>query len=284
MLGKIVEFAKKEKRLRAVILNGSRVNPNAPQDIFQDYDVVFVTEDVPYYMENREWIPTFGEIMILQTPDAMSSPEQGEMSGKFTYLMQFMDGERIDLTFYQAEKVQGMVHDSLSKVLLDKDGILPDLPEPGDQDYITKRPSEKEFMDCCNEFWWVSTYIAKGLWRRELPYAKAMFDGPVRDMLVLMLKWQIGMRHSFSVDSGKNGKYFQSYLDPEMYGQLLQTYSDGEYENIWEALFVMGGLFRRAAHELAEELGFRYPEEDDLNVTAYLNHVRKLPSDANRMY
>ncbi|MDN4074025.1 aminoglycoside 6-adenylyltransferase [Fictibacillus terranigra] len=286
MLAKIIKFANKEKRIRAVILNGSRVNPNAPKDIFQDYDVVFITEDVAYYIENRNWIRPFGEIMIMQTPDAMAmgTAELGEISGKYTYLMQFMDGMRIDLTFYPAGKVQDLVHDSLSKVILDKDGILPELPEPSDQDYITKCPSEREFLDCCNEFWWVSTYIAKGLWRKELPYAKAMFDGPVRNMLILMLKWQIGLRHDFSVDSGKHGKYFKSYLEPEMYGQLLQTYSDGQYENIWEALFEMGRLFRRTSQDLAGRLGFRYAEDEDHHVTAYLRHVRHLPFDAEKMY
>ncbi|MED2971902.1 aminoglycoside 6-adenylyltransferase [Fictibacillus sp. B-59209] len=284
MLGKIGEFAKKEKRIRAVILNGSRVNPNVPPDIFQDYDVLFVTKDVPYYIKNRSWISSFGEIMIMQTPDAMGTRELWGTNEKFTYLMQFMDGERIDLTFYSEEKVQDMVHDSLSKVVLDKDGIFPDLPESSNRDYITNRPSEKDFSDCCNEFWWVSTYIAKGLWRRELPYAKAMFDGPVRDMLVLMLKWHIGMRHDFSVDSGKHGKYFMFLLKPEQYDQFVKTYTDGEYENMWEALFEMGSLFRKAAFELADCLGFSYPYEEDQKVTAHLKYIRHLPADTNRMY
>ena len=40
MMDLILSTAKEDERIRAVCLEGSRVNPNAPRDIFQDYDVV----------------------------------------------------------------------------------------------------------------------------------------------------------------------------------------------------------------------------------------------------
>jgi hypothetical protein len=48
MLDLIVDTAKCDKRIRAAIMNGSRANPNAPRDIFQDFDIVYlVTEPIP---------------------------------------------------------------------------------------------------------------------------------------------------------------------------------------------------------------------------------------------
>ena len=38
----ILGFAKTDERVRGVILNGSRANPNAPRDKYQDYDIVYV--------------------------------------------------------------------------------------------------------------------------------------------------------------------------------------------------------------------------------------------------
>ncbi|MFJ7747632.1 aminoglycoside 6-adenylyltransferase [Peribacillus sp. NPDC097295] len=29
-----------------------------------------------------------------------------------------------------------------------------------------KKPSAEFFTECCNEILWVSTYVAKGLWRQ----------------------------------------------------------------------------------------------------------------------
>ena len=40
MLDLIVGIAREDKCIRAVIMNGSRANPNAPRDFFQDFDIV----------------------------------------------------------------------------------------------------------------------------------------------------------------------------------------------------------------------------------------------------
>ncbi|HGC6642695.1 TPA: aminoglycoside 6-adenylyltransferase, partial [Streptococcus agalactiae] len=39
----VLNIANRDKRIEAVLLNGSRANPNVPKDDFQDYDIVFVT-------------------------------------------------------------------------------------------------------------------------------------------------------------------------------------------------------------------------------------------------
>ena len=49
MLALILGFAQADDRIRVVVMNGSRVNPNVEKDIFQDYDIrYFVTEVEPF--------------------------------------------------------------------------------------------------------------------------------------------------------------------------------------------------------------------------------------------
>jgi len=283
MLDLILSTARQDERIRAVIMNGSRLNPNAPRDPFQDFDIVyFVTEMAPF-VRNREWIKRFGELMILQMPEDMQDPPPSE-DGGFGYLMQFTDGNRIDLGIYPLEKLHEHLDDSQSLLLLDKDGIIPPFPPASDKDYLPKPPTAKTFADCCNEFWWVSPYVAKGLWREELTYAKSMLDGAVREQLMKMLTWQIGVKTQFSVSPGKLGKYFQQYLEPELWELLLRTYADASYEHTWEALFTMGDLFRITALGVAEHFGFEYNHGEDERVSAHLRHVRSLPRDAQEMY
>ena len=45
MMDLILGVAKKDERIRAVYMNGSRTNPNAARDILQDYDIVYVVEE-----------------------------------------------------------------------------------------------------------------------------------------------------------------------------------------------------------------------------------------------
>ncbi len=283
MLELIVATARDDERIRAAIMNGSRANPHAPRDPFQDFDIVFFVADVAPFRYNYEWIERFGEIMIMQMPEDMRDPPPSN-DGGFVYLMQFTDGNRIDLGIYPLSKLGELTKDSLSRLLLDKDGVVGPLAPASECAYFPKPPTAKAFSDCCNEFWWVCSYVAKGLWREEIIYAKHMLDRVVREQLMKMLAWHIGNKTQFACNAGAFGKYYQHYLEPELWAMLEKTYADSRYEHTWEALFTMCALFRKVALPIAEQYGFAYPHEDDRRVSAHLQHVRCLPKDAKAMY
>ncbi|HHY55028.1 MAG TPA: aminoglycoside 6-adenylyltransferase [Chloroflexi bacterium] len=282
MLDLILGIARADDRIRAVIMNGSRTNPNAPRDPFQDYDIVYLVKDVAPFRRNLAWITRFGELMIVQTPDDMGDAPAPTYS--YSYLMQFMDGNRIDLTLYPLDRLAELTRDSLSRLLLDKDGLVTPFPPPSDRDYLPRPPTAQQFSDCCNEFWWVSTYVAKGLWREEITYAKAMHDQVVRVELLKMLTWWVGVETNFAYSVGKEGKYLHRWLAPELWRQLLATYADADVARSWEALFATCALFRRVARPVAAHFGYPYPQEDDARVSAYLAHVRNLPRHAQSIY
>jgi aminoglycoside 6-adenylyltransferase len=216
-------------------------------------------------------------------PEEMQSPPPiGD--GRFVYLMQFTDGNRIDLTIFPLGKLREMERDRPSVLLLDKDGILEPLPSAIDSAHLVKPPDAKEFADCCNEFWWLCPYVAKGLWRAEITYAKLMMDDVVRAQLIKMLAWHIGVKSGFTSNSGRLGRHFQRYLKPEIWEMLLKTYSDAGEVHTWDALEAMCRLFRITATEVAEFCGFDYPHGDDERVSAHLKHVRSLPRDAKTIY
>ena len=283
MLDLIMDTAKNDDRIRAVLLNGSRTNPDARRDIFQDFDITYFVTEVSSFRDDPAWISRFGELMILQMPEAMEDPPPMN-DGHFAYLMQFSDGNRIDLTLFPLDRLGEFERESLTLLLLDKDGFLEPFPPPSERDYLPHPPTPKAFWDCCNEFWWVCPYVAKGLWREEIIYAKTMLDQPVREQLMKMLVWYIGIKTEFSCNPGKHGRYFQQYLEPEVWDMLQKTYADASYDNTWEALFTMCNLFRRIALPIAEHFGFDYPHGDDKRVSVHLEHVRFLPKDAKEMY
>ncbi|MBN1667713.1 MAG: aminoglycoside 6-adenylyltransferase [Anaerolineales bacterium] len=283
MLNLILTTAREDERIRAVILNGSRANPNARVDIFQDFDVVFVVPETDSFKQDLNWIDRFGELMILQLPEEMQDPPPAE-DGCQVYLMQFMDGNRIDLTLFPLARLDRLERDSLSILLLDKDGLIEPFPPPDERDYLPQPPTAKQFSDCCNEFWWVSAYAAKGLWRREFLYARTNLDEYMRTQLMKMLVWLIGMRTNFERSPGKLGKHFKTYLTVAEWEQLMRTYADANYEHTWDALESMAKLFRQSALLVAEHFDLAYPYQDDARVWAHLQHVRRLPPDATQMY
>lgn len=269
MMELILQVAEKDERVRAVAMNGSRTNVNVPKDDFRDYDIVYLVTDLKSFLRNPDWVNVFGKRIIMQTPEdmAMFPPELG---GRFTYLMLFEDGNRIDLMLIPIEeKEMYCSEDRLTVILLDKDGIMPKLSEPTDKDYWVKKPSAEFFADCCNEFWWVSTYVAKGLWREEILYAYDHLNS-VRKMLLTMLEWKVGIETNFSVSIGKNSKYLKCYLDQDNWERLMNTYPCGDYEQVWDSLFETIDLFEQVALEVASILGYHYPIEDASKVRQYL--------------
>ena len=265
----LIDFAKKDERVRAVLLIGSRANPNTTTDPYQDFDIVYIVNQLQTFTNDHSWVDVFGERVIMQLPDEMSFGERRDEG--FGYLMLFKDGNRIDLTLFPLNKVRkDYWPDSLTLCWLDKDNLFEYLPKPTDKDYLIKKPSEKEFQDTCNEFWWVSGYVVKGLLRNEITYAKEMVESVVRPMFMKIVEWYIGVKTDFSVSFGKAGRFMKEYLSKEEYEFILQTYSDQQTENNWNSLFKMTELFSQFANEVAVGLGSKYNLKEEGNVRSYL--------------
>jgi aminoglycoside 6-adenylyltransferase len=272
MIDLILQTAQKDDRIRAVTLNGSRANPSAPRDKYQDYDIVYFVRDLPSFLNEPTWIDLFGKRIMLQRPETMREPIG---DGRMTYLMLFEDGTRIDLTLIPLEKLDELLErDSETIPLLDKDGILPHFPTASDSDYHIKPPSKLDYECTCNNFWWCCQNVAKGICRDELPYALGMLNDILRVELHRAIEWRIGIDTNFGASAGKMGKYYGRYLSDRHFGMYKVTYPAARAASIWNALFVMCDLFRELAVEAGAHLGFEYPSRDDAGMTAYLEALR----------
>ena len=276
----ILNIAKQDEGIRAVYMNGSRTNPNVPRDIFQDYDVVYVVTDTKPYRENKDWIDLFGERLYMQYPD--EHPDYpSDKENFYGWLMQFRDGSRIDLHVESISHAkENILNDKLCKILLDKDNLLPEIPESTDEDYRVKSPSKEQYLCTCNEFWWCLNNVAKGLWRQEIPYAQDMLNYNVRKQLEKMLSWKIGVDTDFSVSVGKSAKYMYRWLSEEEWRRYLTTYANGTVEECWEAVFRMCDLFEEVAVYVGEKLDYEYNRDEAEGGRKFLEYVKELPKDA----
>lgn len=281
----IVGTAKADDRVRAVYMNGSRTNKNVPRDIFQDYDVVYVvTENKPFY-EDKNWIDIFGERLYMQLPYELdrSVGMDVDFDKCYAWLMQLADGNRVDLTVRPTWDC-GIEDDKLCRILLDKDGILPDIPEATDEDLLIKKPTAAEFYAACNEFWWCMNNVAKGLWREEVPYVHDMINHCVRPQVVKILSWKIGFDTDFTVSAGKSAKYMYKWLEPAVWRRFLDTYSGSDISEIWRSVFAMCDIVDEFAPKIAEKLQTEYDTTTAKNSRMWLEKVQKLPKNAKEIF
>lgn len=259
MIQVILEVAQQLPQVEAVALSGSRGNPDAPVDIFQDYDVIYLVSELTPLLKDRSWLKNFGEQLIMQTPEEMSlfPPELGS---RFTFLMLFKDGVRVDLMLCPVADKDLLLEDPFVVPLHDPQGLLSDFPAPSDTLFWVTPPSRAEFSDCCNQFWWVSTYVVKGLWRNELFYATDHLYESCQKELLRLLSWQVGATHDFKVSVGKNYKYLPDYLEEGTIMSLNELRDFSSRQQIWRSLFATQSLFHEHARQLADQLGFDYDE------------------------
>lgn len=278
----ILGYARRDERVRAVILNGSRANPQAVPDRLRDFDVVFlVTEVEPY--KTGDISREFGEILVMERTD------ESELFGDHlphcaNYLMQFADGNRIDLTVARREDYPGYCFDDrLSLVLLDKDGFLPQLPPPNDSSHHLRCPGISLFEECRTEFWWTAPYVSKALLRNQLSLAQNLLETCTRAMLRLMLGWLSGGEHGFARSPGKCGDALEGYLPPGFWERYQGTYARWNRDELWKALFTACALFTEASARAAKLLGFPFNGTLDQNVTEFLHTtqpvVARLPQE-----
>ncbi|MBR4605475.1 MAG: aminoglycoside 6-adenylyltransferase [Lachnospiraceae bacterium] len=284
MMELIMRTAREDARIRAVYMNGSRTNPNAPKDIFQDYDIVYVVEETGSFIKDREWIRRFGDILFMQYPDE-SPDEPSDKENSYGWLMIFTDGNRLDLTVKSIPHAQeNVLEDRLCRILLDKDGILPPIPEASEETYFVKKPSREQYAAVCNEFWWCLNNIAKGLWRNEVTYAQDMLNFVVRKQLERMLSWKIGELTGYSVSIGKSGKYMRQWLSEEEWQKYLDTYCGASVNEMWKAVETMCRLFYEVSRWVAEHNGFSFDQQEADHSFGYFTAVRKMDQNATSIF
>ena len=269
MLDLILNIAKQDKNIKAVCMNGSRVNVKIQPDIHQDFDIVYIVENLEDIIADLEWINQFGNRIITQFPEAQDL-YPSELEERYPILMLFDDYNRIDLTLLSKNKLsEYLVEDKLIKILLDKDNLLPKNNSVSEASYWISKPYQKLFDECINEFYWVSTYVMKGIWRNELLYLIDHLN-ICRRMLLLMLAWDKGYKFDFQVNFGKSFKYLPNYLGSNKNSELTSTYPHLNTNEIKEALYKMTEMFDYAAVMVSKKCKLNYDTENYAEVKKYI--------------
>jgi aminoglycoside 6-adenylyltransferase len=279
----ILSFAKNDNCIRVVTMEGSKLNKNAPVDKFQDFDIAFVVKDMEKYKNNDNWLNVFGKIIIMQKPEAMPMfpPDWLRKCNKFSYLMTFEDGNKIDLTLVPFDELKYYFEesDSLLKVLLDKDNICPPINEPSDIDFHVKMPSEEFVDNCCNEFWHLTIYATKGLCRNELLYAIKHLN-LLKEQMLTMISWKVGIETEFSISVGKAYKYLDKYVSEGTWETIMERYKNDTINNVWDSLIMCCNLFQETTNYVSTKLNYKCPGYNK-NVINYIKRYFPLNKAEN---
>lgn len=241
----------KTLQVKAVAMSGSRTNPKAPKDEFQDYDVVYVVYDIDNLTSDLSWLDQFGKRIIEQ---------EVTLGHRRLYLMLFEDGNRIDLTLCPKDHIQEWVDSEADYTVLKDEKGLFESYSPSPERFWIHTASETDFKNSCNEFWWVSAYVVKGICRNQVIYATDHLYGICQQELLKVLVWQVAADKG-TVDIGKNYKYLFNYLPAEKEKEFSNILDFSSLDKITQSLFATMELFHEEAQSLAQKMGFDYDKE-----------------------
>lgn len=272
MMDLIMKKAIEDDRIRAVTMDGSRANKNAVHDQYSDFDIVYVVTDVREFTKDKKWINYFGDILIVQYPmDWFAHPYDYESHETFAYLIQFADGNRIDLTLVDIKHIENEKSNNEPRVvLLNKDNFEELVPVDHEEAFFIKPPTQMEFYNTCNEFRWLSIYITKGLCREEFYYAKYSYEVLIMEMFMKMLNWKIGIEHNFNITTGNHSKYLKRFLSTNEMKRVQGIFPNGEYEDMWQKLFLMYDYFHELELEVSSHFDFVCDKEEIYRVKNFL--------------
>ena len=266
MMNLILQIAETLK-VEAVAISGSRTEDRAPKDEFQDYDVVYIVEDLDGLTADLAWLEEFGKRIIEQ---------HNVLDHRRLYLMLFEDANRIDLTLCPKDHINEWVDSEAGfTVLVDEKGLFESY-SPSLGRYWTNPARAIDFEKSCNEFWWVSAYVVKGICRKQVIYATDHLYGICQQELLKILAWQVASDRGV-IDIGKNYKYLFNYLPSEKEKEFSVLLDFSSVDKITQSLLATIQLFHQEAKSLAQKMSFKYEKEVAEKMMRYaeeklLNH------------
>lgn len=274
----LIAWGESQADVRALILTSTRAQPDANIDQFSDYDVIVMTENVSDRYHHRDWLSSFGEVVI-DWWDPLETLPGTELltTGNIVY---YPGTRKIDFSLWPVEMSARITKelpaelDAGYRVLLDKDSLTDRWSAPTYLAYPTTLPDAETYLDMINSFFIGVPYVATALARGEMLPAKWVLDYDMRyEYLLPMLEWYAAARKGEPVRVGNHGKGLQKLLPASIWARLEQTYAGMNIAENRAALNAMVRLFRDIAIEVGAAIGARYDEELHDRV---MNHVQNL--------
>jgi aminoglycoside 6-adenylyltransferase len=294
-----------QQDVRAVLVVGSRARADHPADPFSDLDLVVIANDPARYLDAADWLGAMGTVWV-------TFLEATAVGGGRERRVLFAGGHDVDFAIFptslfrhlarllwlrrlrpahalvarddrrraeEALAAFGSVLRRGVRVLLDKDGAATqvvraarDLPAP-----VAAPPSEPEFLEAVNDFWYHALWTAKKLRRGELWTAHGCLDGSMKDLVLRVLGWQARATWGADYDTWHDGRFLEEWAAPRAVAGLRDAYAHYDGDDMRRALAATMDLYRSVATDTAERLGYPYPTEADEHVTRLVTGLLARP-------
>ena len=265
MTAAVTDWAREREDVRVLLLVGSHARTEVAADRWSDLDLIFIVDDPQQYHEDASWIEEFGVPLVT----FLEPKPDGHSNRRVLY----ETGEEVDFVFFPAsvlgrfgasESVAALLSRGY-RLLIDRTGIG-DALERSAARPRPSGPSQPDFDQLANDFWYQALWTAKKLRRGEVFTALECLDGHMKARLVTLVGWHARSLDP-SVDTWHDGRFVERWADPGALAALEKAYAHYDVRDVaralWETIDLWQGLEEETASRLGFELGL---DHDDLRA------------------
>ena len=253
VLSKLERWGTQNDNVRAMILTSSRVSKSSKPDKLSDYDVELIVKDL-HLFNSDDWLDYFGQTLV-KWP--LMPRNAGFAPGSLTRLVVFKDFPRVDFQIIDNQHFDSTDYNNGYKIIIDKDNIESKIVHPTLKKYIVTKPTEREFYETVDGFYWDLPYIAKSLRRGETAFARYMLLSAIRyESFERMLSWYVGLSNNWSINYGVHGRNLEKLMDIDFENEINSISATSEKKEIWQATLSMVDIFDRMSQEVGTQLGY----------------------------
>lgn len=275
LIERFVAWAQTRPDIRTAIVLGSRARVDRPADEWSDLDIVILVTDPKPYLTSADWLRHIDSFWITFVEPTATG---GEMERRVL----FNGGLDVDFSVIPCAKVEQMIQHGVpsevaevfrrgKRVLLDRDGLAARLNRLSMQPAPSRPPTQSEFLESINDFWYHAVWTAKKLRRGELWTARSCCDGYMKRLLLKAVECHAQVLNGSDYDTWHNGRFLEQWADPRVLEGLRGAFAHYDQEDIGRALIATMDLFRWLAKEIAQYLGYPYPNPADERATELVN-------------
>lgn len=255
---KILNCAKCDTDIKAIVAIGSSTRDIVKADEFSDLDLIVVTNNINKWFSG-EYPELFGSISISFIEDTLGG-------GKEIRCI-YDDDKDVDMIIFTPEQFETGIKNGTAEFVMNRGyRILYDSCDCYNliNQHIKKvihKPemSQDKFTNIVNDFYFHNIWAYKKLLRGEMWSAKMCIDAYLKNYLLQMI--ELYYSNIKGVDVWHNGRFLDKWIDRPVLEKLKGCFAHYDCTDMKNALVNTHKLFSELSNKIAQEQELIYPKK-----------------------
>jgi len=264
---RIVEWAKDQPTIQAVLLIGSRARLDHPADLWSDLDLLIFANDLQPYTDSA-WLPEIGDVLL----HILDSTGRGDPE----WIVVFSDGLKADFAFVQIPEYLINHKVSIQSPLVMTEEYheiygrgsicLMDRYNPAVENQLIafqisrpEIPSQEQISDFIQRLLIEALRTAKFIRRKDVWRATKSCNILVQHHLLTLVEWQARATRGLDIDTWYEGRFLEDWAAAWFIDMLPGLSAGFDLQQLHRSLQNSLQCAERLALEIATALDLEFP-------------------------